>query len=195
MTMHVPFALAVAILSTGCEVGVRPSPFVIPGPTVPSSLPTTTPYVWDTREELAIWVDNPVARGPLATEGVGSDAFIRIDRADRAWLVRGPDLTPVASAVQTVRLRYRWRLDPSLPPTAAQTASVTANCQTTTLIHSFDPTAQAAAHADLEPRADWTDVGLVPGQFKPPIDVVYCYIHSSGANRGVLEIDRIELAR
>ena len=45
----------------------------------------------DTGDELAIWMSNPVARGSLALEGSGVEAFIRIDRADREWLLRGPD--------------------------------------------------------------------------------------------------------
>jgi hypothetical protein len=38
-------------------------------------------------------------------------------------------------------------------------------------------------------------VTLRPSQYTPPIDVSYCYVTSNGANRGVLEIDRIELVR
>jgi hypothetical protein len=36
---------------------------------------------------------------------------------------------------------------------------------------------------------------MIPGQYTPPIDVRYCYIHAFGANRGVLEIDRIEFVQ
>ena len=50
--------------------------------------------------------------------------------------------------------------------------------------------------SNLPPRADWTEMALLPQeQFKPPTDVKYCYLQSFGANRGVLEIDRIELVR
>jgi hypothetical protein len=59
-----------------------------------------------------------------------------------------------------------------------------------------DPTAQAHVWSNLPPRDDGTDVALLPqGQFKSLIGVEYCYVHSFGANRGVLEIDRIELVR
>ena len=59
-----------------------------------------------------------------------------------------------------------------------------------------DPTARAHVSSTLSPYDDWTDIALLPqGQFKPPIGVEYCYVHSFGANRGVLEIDRIELVR
>ena len=67
--------------------------------------------------------------------------------------------------------------------------------QTTGPVVGYDPNAQGAASSNLEPRSDWTDVALVPGQFKPPIEVEFCYLHSFGANRGVLEVDRIELVR
>lgn len=194
MTTSVRRLILLAVLTTGCDTG-RPAAFVIPGPTVPSPLPTAPPYVWDTRDELSIWMNNPVARGSLALEGSGVEAFIRIDRADGEWLLRGPDLTPPAAGVRTLSIRYRWRPDPGLPSTAVRTALVTAHFQTTTPVVGYDPNAQAAASSDLEPRNDWTDIALIPGQFKPPIEVKHCYVHSFGANRGLLEIDRIELVR
>ena len=188
--------ILLALLTAACEIGGRPPGVVVPGPAVPSPFPTAAPYVWDTAEELAIWMNNPVARGSLALEGSGTDAFIRIDRADRDWLLRGPDLEPAAEGVRTVSIRYRWRPDPDLPATASMTARVSAHFQTTTPVGNDDPTAQAQVSSDLSPRDDWTDIALLPqGQFKPPIGVEYCYVQSFGANRGVLEIDRIELVR
>ena len=195
MTATLPRMILLAVLTTGCDTGGRPPAFVIPGPAVPSPLPTAPPYVWDTHDELAIWMNNSVARGSLALEGSGVGAFIRIDRADREWLLRGPDLTPPAAGVRTLSIRYRWRPDPDLQPGAARTALVTAHFQTTGPVVGYDPNAQGAASSNLEPRSDWTDVALVPGQFKPPIEVEFCYLHSFGANRGVLEVDRIELVR
>ena len=35
--------IAVAVLTAGCEGAARPQAFVIPGPTVPSPLPTEAP--------------------------------------------------------------------------------------------------------------------------------------------------------
>ncbi len=195
MTARLRPLLAVALLTTACEAGGRPPAFVILGPSVPSPLLPATLYVWDTREELGTWVVNAVSRGSLAVEGSGTDAFVRIDRADREWVLRGPDLDPPAAGVQTLSVRYRWRPDPGLPPTAARTARITAQFQTTTPVVAYDRTAQAAASATLEPRDEWTVHRFVPGNFAPPIDVSYCYLHSYGANRGVIEIDRIELIR
>jgi hypothetical protein len=174
-TRFLPLML-LALLTTACEIGGRSPGVVVPGPTVPSPFPTTPPYVWDTAEELSIWMNNPVARGSLTLEGSGTDAFIRIDRADREWVLRGPDLEPAAEGVRTLSIRYRWRPDPSLPPTASLTAWVNAYFQMTTPAVNQDPL-------------------VLQGQFKPPIGVEYCYVHSFGANRGVLEIDRIELVR
>ena len=185
--------VTLAILTTGCEAGRRPDPIVIAGPTVPSPLPTVEPYIWDTRDELAVWVNNPVARGTLALEGSGPDAFVRIERADREWVMRGPDLVPAVAGVRTLRVRYRWQLDPSLSPTASKTVHVTAYFQTTTPLHPAFPVEQGAAHAVLQPSADWTDIAFDPGQFTARIEINYCYLRSTGANRGVLEIDRIEL--
>ena len=195
MTRFLP-AILLALLTTGCEIGGRPPGVVVPGPAVPSPFPTVPPYVWDTADELSIWMHNPVARGSLALEGSGAEAFIRIDRPDRDWLLRGPDLEPAAEGVRTLSIRYRWRPDPGLPPNASLTARVSAYFQTTTPAVGDDPTAQAYVSSNLSPRDDWTDIALVPqGQFKPPTGVKYCYVQSYGANRGVLEIARIELVR
>ena len=102
---------------------------------------------------------------------------------------------PPANGVRTLSIRYRWQPDPDLPPAASQTALVTAHFQTTGPVVGYDPNAQGAASGTLQPRGDWTDIALIPGQFKPPIEVEFCYLHSFGANRGVLEVDRIELVR
>jgi hypothetical protein len=196
MTTRLLPLILLALLTAACEIGGRPPGVVVPGPAVPSPFPTATPNVWDTADELSIWMNNPVARGSLALEGSGTGAFIRIDRADRDWLLRGPDLKPAAEGVRTVSIRYRWRPDPGLPPTENLTTRVSAHFQTTTPAVTHDPTAQVHVSSNLPPSDDWTDISLRPqGQFKPPIGVEYCYVHSFGANRGVLEIDRIELVR
>lgn len=80
-------------------------------------------------------------------------------------------------------------------PGATQTAYLTAAFQTTRPIHWFDPTAKATAQATLTATEDWKDIEFRPNQYTPPIEVEYCYVHSLGANRGVLEIDRLELVR
>jgi hypothetical protein len=196
MTTRLLPAIVLALLTAACEIGGRPPGVIVPGPTVPSPFPTEAPYVWDTADELSIWLNNPVARGSLALEGSGTGAFIRIDRTDRDWLLRGPDLEPAAAGVRTVSIRYRWRPDPSLPTTEVQSTRVSAHFETLTPAVSADPTAQAHMSSNLPPRGDWTQITLLPqGQFKPPTDVKYCYLQSYGANRGVLEIDRIELVR
>jgi hypothetical protein len=188
--------ILLALLTAGCEIGGRPPGVIVPGPTVPSPFPTVPPYVWDTADELSIWMDNSVARGSLALEGSGIGAFIRIDRTDRDWLLRGPDLEPAAEAVRTVRIRFRWRPDPGSPPPEVQSTSVSAHFETLRPAVSGDPAAQAHMSITVPPRGDWTEIELRPqGQFKPPADVKYCYLQSYGANRGVLEIDRIEIVR
>ena len=157
-------------------------------------MPSASPYVWDTRDELTIWVENPVARGSLAIEGSGAEAFVRIDQPDREWVLRGPDLTPSATGVRTLLVRYRWRPDASLSPSAARNIRVGVHFQTTAPLQPFY-FGQASAGADIQPATEWTEITFVPGQYTPPIDVSYCYLNSFGANRGVLEIDRIELVR
>jgi len=195
MTASLRVLIGCAVLAAGCDAGGRPPAFVIPGPTVPSPLPTTAPYVWDSEEELSIWVNNPVTNGSVALASDGAAAFIRIDQANRTWVLRGPDLAPPVADVRTLRIRYRWRPDSELPASAARTAQVTALFQATGPVVGYDPIAQAAANIALEPALDWTDVEFVPGQYKPPIEITYCYLYSLGANRGVIEIDRLELVR
>src|SRR5438128_2634650 len=90
------------LLMAACEAGGPGAPHVIPGPTVPSPIPTISPYRWDTRAELEIWTTNRVSRGPLAIDGVDADAFIRIDPASADWVLRGPDLDPPARAIRTL---------------------------------------------------------------------------------------------
>jgi hypothetical protein len=196
MTTRFLPVILLAVLTAGCEIGERPPGVIVPGPTVPSPFPTVAPYVWDTADELSIWMNNSVARGSLALEGFGPDAFIRIDRTDQDWLMRGPDLEPAAEGVRTVSLRYRWRPDPGLAPGEVQTTQVSAHFETVRPTVSGDPTAQAHVSINLPPRGDWTDMAMIPqGQYKPPADVKYCYLKSYAANRGVLEIARIELVR
>jgi hypothetical protein len=196
MTMTFRHLVVLATLTAGCDNAGRPPAFVIPGPTVPSPVPTAAPYVWDTRDELAIWIDNAVSRGSLALEGTGAGAFVRIDQLEREWVMRGPDLVPSATGVRTVRVRYRWRPDASLPPSAARTVHVGASFQTTAPLQPFYY-GQGWAGATLEELPDWTDILFAPSQYTPPIDVSYCYLTSTviGANRGVIEIDRIELVQ
>ena len=194
MTPTLRHLIAVAVLTAGCEGATRPSPIIIPGPNVPNPMPSAAPYVWDTRDELAIWVDNAVARGSLAIEGSGAEAFVRIDQPDREWVLRGPDLVPSATGVRTLILRYRWRPDASLSPAAALNFRPYAHFQTTAPLQPFYY-GQATASADIQPATEWTDITFAPSQYTPPIDVSYCYLSSNGANRGVLEIDRIELVR
>jgi hypothetical protein len=181
-------SLAGGLLMAACEAGGPGAAHVIPGPTVPSPIPTISPYRWDTRAELEIWMTNRVSRGPLAIDGVGTDAFIRINPASSDWVLRGPDLDPPARAIRTVRVRYRWIPDPALQPAASRTGPLTA------YFERFPATAdQPAAHAELSPATEWTERALTPGSFRDPLDVRYVYLGPGGWNRGIFEIDRIEL--
>jgi len=188
-------SLVVAVLLfAACEAGGPSNAFVIPGPTVASPIPTVPPYVWDTDEELRIWTNNAVTRGPvpISLVGSGTAAFIRLEPRPGVdgWVLRGPDLIPPAPAVRTIRIWYRWRLDPSVTPGAVQTFLMIASFESVN-----PPVApqQPAAHAVLQPASDWTLADLTPGSFRNPLDVKYVYLHQSSANRGVFEIDRLEL--
>jgi len=186
--------LLCAALAAACEIGEHPPAYVIAGPSVLSTGPTLTPYVWDTREELANWIENPVAHGPVVLDGTGVEAVIKIAGVDQTWVARGPDFSPAVTGVRTIRLRYRWRPAPP-SPTSTQVAYLTAACQPARPVDSSDPTAQARGQAALGATEDWKEIDFRPTRYTPPIDVEYCYLHSLGANREGLEIDRIELIR
>jgi hypothetical protein len=183
--------LAIAA-NAGCDHEVRGS-FVIPGPTVPSSIPTAAPFVWDSRDELDVWVHNAVSRGSMTLEGSGPDAFVRLDRPDQEWVLRGPDLSPPATAIRTARLRYRWRLDPTLSAGASRTAYVTVHFDAPGLPEYQN--GQASVTVPLQPSDVFTDGSFTLGQYFQALDVRYVYVSCSGTNRGVFEIDRIEIVR
>lgn len=192
--MRVTAILVLAVCAIACGGEGPGNSFVIPGPAVPSPLPAGN-YVWDTREELDVWVNNAVTRGPLSLEGAGAEAFVKVSRADQQWVLRGPDFSPPAAGMRTLRIRYKWRLDPSVPASAARDVYVTARFQTLHPLYAFDPTAQGLAHINMHPNDEWTEITFIIDQYTPPIDVQYCYLHSTGANRGVIDIDRIEMIR
>lgn len=180
--------------AAACESDGRPDAFVIPGPTGPSALPTQTPYVWDSDDELAVWVENAISKGSLSIVGSGDAAYIRIDRTNDLWTLRGPDLSPAPTDVRTAMITYRWTPDPGLIPSASRMLLVTAHFETTARLQSFQGN-QRVASATLEPRDALTSISFMPGQNTSPMDVRYFYLHSGGGNRGVLDIDRIALVR
>jgi hypothetical protein len=185
---------AVAVVMTaGCEVGGSPQFFVVPGPAVPGPVPTSAPYVWDTREELDIWVNNPVTRGPVPVSlvGDGRDAFIRIapKLGVDGWTLRGPDFTLPVRGIRGLRIRYQWRPDPTLPKGSAQTFLIFVSFEA---INPPSPPEQPQGFADLQPAPEPTEANI---RFHDPLDVNYFYFHQSSSNPGVFEIDRIELVQ
>jgi hypothetical protein len=186
-------SIAVLLLTSGCETGESRTFAVVPGPTVPSPIPTAPPYAWDTRDELEIWIGNAVTRGPAAMSlvGEGRDAAIRIEPqlGQGGWVLRGPDLTPPASGIRGVRIRYRWQPDPSLSPGAVMTFTLRAVLDVT---NAQFPPEQPTAFGHLQPTSDWTDgTLLVPSSY--PLEVRHTYLHQYSSNPGVFELDRIEL--
>jgi hypothetical protein len=179
--------LGFGLVQASCELGGPQPSRVIAGPAVLSPIPTGAPYAWDTREELDVWINNGVSRGPLALEGDASAAFLRINPASADWVLRGPDLMP-AAAVRTVRIRYRWTPDPNLSSSASRTGLLTAYFER--LPQTSD---QPAAHVQVSPTSDWTEVDLTPGSYTESLRVRYVYFRSLGWNRGIFELDTIQL--
>ncbi len=183
-------------VSSGCEMGGDRTFSVIAGPTVPSSVQTAIPYVWDSREELSIWVNNEVTRGPVPISLVedGGVAFIRIEprRNVEGWLLRGPDLDPPAIATRALRIQYRWRPDPTLSPTASRTFSLIAILD---VLNPSRPGDQPGGSTSLQPADEWTAASLAFGPAGTRFDVKYVYLKQFSSNAGVFEIDRIEIVK
>lgn len=193
-------AVAVLVSCLGastCEIGRAPAPHVIAGPTVPSTVRLSSPYVWDTREELNTWLNNNVSRGVLSLDGEGQAGVIRIQVVGPSsipgseWVLRGPDFEPPLTNIQTVRIRYKWTPAFGGAPTIPVTGG--------TVIAYFEVPdfrlgpEQAYASADIA-RGEF-EVDLKPWNYRGSLDVRYAYLSSTGGNRGVLEIDAITLVQ
>lgn len=101
----VAVVLSVGALSA-CETS-PPAPSVIPGPFVPA-VATAVPGVWDSRDELAPWVDNGATTGPATVAGDGTAAVIQVRVGEGGAALHGPDLDPSLATVVSGRIRYRW---------------------------------------------------------------------------------------
>jgi len=185
---------AVLLLTAGCGRDGLPPSFVIPGPAGPSPVPTAAPFVWDTRDELAVWASNNVTSGAIVLDGEGSDAVLRVERTDQKWVLRGPDLSPMPTGVRGVRVRCRFLPDPSLPPTASRSILVSVTFDTPTTSPGY-ANGQTSIWVNLQATTEFTDAPFASRQLTPPIDVRYAYLHGTSSNRGMLEIDRIEFVR
>ena len=147
-------------MTTACQVGGPGTPYVIPGPTAPTAVTSGPPFVWQSIDELEAWRTHPASRGPATVVNDGLTTFIRVSPASSPWVLRGPDLSPPATAVRTLRFRYRWRPDPDLDRNASRTGYVYARFERAPAT-SHQPT----AYAILQPASAWTDVDLVAGDF------------------------------
>ncbi len=177
-------------LLTGCRMENGRPAYAIPGPTVPSEVPTQAPYVWDSREELEVWTNNDVSHGPVSLEGNGREAVVRIATGSGEWVLRGPDLDPPARSVRTVRVRVRWTQGRE----TKQPSSVSIGT-------GFQPPGNSAGQyggdiSNIRASTEWAEVQLERRASQAPFDVRYAYLYDSRSeDTGVLEIDRIELVR
>ncbi len=185
---------------TACETRPAGSPYVIPGPTGPSQVATETPYVWDTHDELAVWLDSKVSRGPVSVSGEGRSAVLRIetggptptnpDGSRIAWVLRGPDFETPLTGVRAVRIRYVWTpalrsasIPVAIPDIYATFEVMAPRIGLDQMTLSANTAGEASGEMVLEDRHG------------SPFAARYVYLHSDGGNRGVLEIDSIALVR
>jgi hypothetical protein len=176
--------LSCALLSGGCELENGGVPHIIPGPSVPSPVPLRAPYVWDTREELAVWTANLVSRGSFSIDSDDSNGAIAIQLAGSSGtlVLRGPDIEPPAQAIRAVRIRYRWLPESGRLPLSLWVAFEATNSTATDL--------QPRAFATLDAGAGWQEIDL-----RPPsaLDVRYLYFGTYSPGPGVLKLDTIAL--
>jgi hypothetical protein len=177
-------------LLAGCRMESGQPVYLIPGPAVPSEVPTQAPYTWDAREELEAWISNAVSHGPVSLDGAGREAVMRIATGSAEWAVRGPDLDPPAHSVQDVRIRARWAQD-------RQTTQPSSTSMTVCLQPLDESVYQPCWYfISIRSSGEWVDVQLERHGAQTVFDVRYAYLYSAGGgNTGVLEIDRIELIR
>jgi hypothetical protein len=186
-------ASLVGTLAVGA-CGEVPGSYVIAGPTAPGRVVTEQPLVWDSREELLDWASNAITRGPITVEGEGRSAFIRIGLGPGNYVLRGPDLAPVASAVRGARLRARLRLDRPRPSPGIQSERVELYFD---VVNPIVPNAQASVYVAVPPSDEWQDLALLPGLYccLQPLTVRYAYVPLRSTTPATLDIDRIELTR
>ncbi len=189
-----------AITVAGCESGRPGQSYVIPGPTGPTPVSTVTPYVWDTREELAVWADNRVSRGPISMSGDGPAAVIRIESGAPTfslengsrvqWVLRGPDFETPVTGIRSVKIRYTWL--PAIRNSTVPVAIPDINAAFEGPEHRLSSD-QLTLRSDIarEPSGEM----LLDDEYTVPFEARYFYLYSDGGNRGVLEIDSISLVR
>jgi hypothetical protein len=145
--------------------------------------------MWDSRTELADWVDNSITRGPVTLEGDGTAAFLRVRRGATTALLRGPDLPTPAAGVQSARIRVRLRYD--FPPTGFP--------RTDRFGLTFDvtnpptPGVQPHLFATVPPGDDWQELTLLSDAYccTPPFTVRYGYVELFHNQPATLDIDWI----
>ena len=162
---------------------------MIAGPTVPSVV-LREPLVWDTREELMAWIDNPVTRGPFRIDTDGSNGAIAVDFGQYV-LLRGPNLDPPLKRVRAVRIRYMW-----IPSDDKRVATLVVRFDA---VNSPRADLQLRGFADLRRTSTWTETELRVPSYAftyTPLDVNYVYFEgdsANDANDGLLKIDSIML--
>jgi hypothetical protein len=180
---------ACAAIMAGCKFDNAGLPQIVPGPSVPSPVPLHAPYIWDTREELVVWIENAVSRGSFSIDDADSNGAIAVQfmgasgQSGGTLVLRGPDVVPPAPSIRAVRIGYQWLVDS--PSSFGLPLSVTA-------------VATNAPGADFQPRhfhlkagPGWKEIEV--RDWGPvPLDVRYVYF-SAYANAGVLKIDAITL--
>jgi hypothetical protein len=173
----------------GCQLDTAGLPQIIPGPSVPSPVPLHAPYIWDTREELVVWIENTVSRGSFSIDDADSNGAITVQfmgasgQAGGRLVLRGPDVVPPAPSIRAVRIRYQWLVDsPSSLSLPLSVTAVAANAPSV----DFQP-----RHFQLKAGPGWKEIE-VRDWGPEPLDVRYVYF-SAYANAGVLKIDAIAL--
>jgi len=188
--------LLAAFAVSGCESSPV-APTVIPAPSVPS-VPTAIPNVWESRTELAAWVDN--TQPGVTVVGADASAAIHVDVAAGAAVLRGPDFDPPLT-MTAARVRYRW-----LDKGPHEVLLVTMYLRPSAFDFYTNPPKLFYVQGDLSQApgnasGDWVDeLFTAHGLSKPPysvrfatLDVRVVQTYGGIGGHGVVEIDRISL--
>jgi hypothetical protein len=199
-----PLWLAFAALTTACEI--RPTaPTILPPPAVPA-VATVRPLEWDSRDELAAWVNNGASSGPASVAGEGNDAVIQVDVSQGLVRLHGPSFDPPVDGVRAARVRYRWlgrvsdatsevlRVDVYLQPAGGPPGLA--------IPHLFFIPADLSKPPD-ESSGTWVDQQFTShGTSRPPYSVEFPVVTIDGTGaygpahiHGTVEIDLIALIR
>jgi hypothetical protein len=203
------FCLGVALCvpPVACTMGTLPGAPSLTAPTSVPAVATQAAGVWDSRDELAAWINNGATTGAVSVFVDGVDAAIRIDVSLGDAVLHGPDLRAGERPVSSGRIRYRWlgRASQDLLYVTIYLRPTNEAYQTTGIPKLFYVPGDLS-HPPAENSGDWVEQNFTDHNvngIRPPYDPLFATIVVGGSAgrtapkqiHGTVEIDRIEIIR